>query len=511
MDVKERNERVEHALARMEGRFGARFSRTAFLRSAGYAALVAGIVGGAPMLPWGTKEARARAATVTVINPPYSADRTGGSDSTAAIQAAIDDQRDAGGGAIFVPAGVYNITRKLYMGNGVELYGAYDSAGSRASHIRNTRPSGGRSEMSVISLGSYNSVQDSFSFQDEAFFAFEPAARNVQSIRTTPDFAGRFFVGDPIIMRSSEAWVPGEPGGRHTSWRRMELNVVASVNRSTGVIGLKYPITEEFETLRVARSSGALKDDMGGKVQVVQDAVVRDLVLSQVNVAAANTAIFQFGGMIGCNVLRIDVPQADAFFVNNGVSRTTVDVRGCNVKVARKAFDIAYYSHEAKVYAGDLYRMQNTQDESMMIAHGDGAHNCLIEAKSVQLGRTNPDISTDGSIGDKARCAVNIGYARRPTMTVGYARAQDVPEALVLTEFVFGGDLQFGNLDREANQDYGVYLHGSNNRLRVNSCGGGLLKDVYVADDSRNNACTLGGGVAYTDASGNTTNTMTRI
>ena len=47
---------------------------------------------------------------VDVTAPPYSADRTGVADATAAIQAALDDVGRAGGGVVFLPAGQYTIS-----------------------------------------------------------------------------------------------------------------------------------------------------------------------------------------------------------------------------------------------------------------------------------------------------------------------------------------------------------------------------------------------------------------
>ena len=48
-------------------------------------------------------------ATYGVTQPPYSADATGMSDATAAIQQAIDDAGAAGGGVVYLPAGTYAV------------------------------------------------------------------------------------------------------------------------------------------------------------------------------------------------------------------------------------------------------------------------------------------------------------------------------------------------------------------------------------------------------------------
>ena len=44
-----------------------------------------------------------------VTQPPYNADKTGGSDTTLAIQSAINAAQAAGGGVVYLPAGTYSI------------------------------------------------------------------------------------------------------------------------------------------------------------------------------------------------------------------------------------------------------------------------------------------------------------------------------------------------------------------------------------------------------------------
>ncbi|WP_127583294.1 glycosyl hydrolase family 28-related protein [Paenibacillus koleovorans] len=47
--------------------------------------------------------------TYDVTQAPYNADNTGATDATSAIQAALDDAGDAGGGIVFLPAGTYKV------------------------------------------------------------------------------------------------------------------------------------------------------------------------------------------------------------------------------------------------------------------------------------------------------------------------------------------------------------------------------------------------------------------
>ena len=66
---------------------------------------------------------RAGAGILNVRESPYCADATAKTDVTAVLQRAIDDAGSAGGGVVYVPAGVYKVTRTLMMTcDNVRLY-----------------------------------------------------------------------------------------------------------------------------------------------------------------------------------------------------------------------------------------------------------------------------------------------------------------------------------------------------------------------------------------------------
>ncbi|MFC4811921.1 glycosyl hydrolase family 28-related protein [Paenibacillus sp. GCM10023250] len=61
-----------------------------------------------------------------VTAEPYQADRSGGSDASAAIQQALDAASAAGGGTVYLPAGTYRVNAPLTVPSGVELRGSWD-------------------------------------------------------------------------------------------------------------------------------------------------------------------------------------------------------------------------------------------------------------------------------------------------------------------------------------------------------------------------------------------------
>lgn len=62
-------------------------------------------------------------AEVVATDLPYRADPTGKTDSTFAIQAAIDECESRGGGTVYLPAGEYLVTSTVYVASGVVLRG----------------------------------------------------------------------------------------------------------------------------------------------------------------------------------------------------------------------------------------------------------------------------------------------------------------------------------------------------------------------------------------------------
>ncbi|MBB6730211.1 hypothetical protein H7C18_04800 [Cohnella sp. CBP 2801] len=61
-----------------------------------------------------------------VTSAPYNADKSGGSDASAAIQQALDAAAAAGGGTVYLPAGIYRVDSPLDVPGGVELRGSWD-------------------------------------------------------------------------------------------------------------------------------------------------------------------------------------------------------------------------------------------------------------------------------------------------------------------------------------------------------------------------------------------------
>jgi hypothetical protein len=76
--------------------------------------------------PWRTLPRPANNNLYNVMAAPYNAVADGSTDATAAIQNALNDAAAAGGGTVYLPAGIYMIRTHLSVGAGVELRGSED-------------------------------------------------------------------------------------------------------------------------------------------------------------------------------------------------------------------------------------------------------------------------------------------------------------------------------------------------------------------------------------------------
>lgn len=62
-------------------------------------------------------------AGINVTQEPYCADATGNADSTAVLQRALDDLAARGGGTVYLPAGLYHVTKTVHVPAGCVVQG----------------------------------------------------------------------------------------------------------------------------------------------------------------------------------------------------------------------------------------------------------------------------------------------------------------------------------------------------------------------------------------------------
>ncbi len=153
-----------------------------------------------------------------VAQPPYSADQTGTTDSTAAIQAAIDDAAASGGGVVYLPAGTYLVAPPpaanqalLIASSNIVLRGA----GIGSTFICNTETN--MRSKQVISVAGPASAAWTADHEPSTFICYDlPGPTRVIPVESAAPFA----VGDRIIIRAdvTMAWTADHAEPEWEDW-----------------------------------------------------------------------------------------------------------------------------------------------------------------------------------------------------------------------------------------------------------------------------------------------------
>lgn len=99
---------------------------------------------------------------VDVTKAPYNADKTGVANASTAIQSAIDAMETAGGGSVYIPAGIYKINAKLVMKMRVRVYGdgAWTSRLVAAAGLNNHVVENKISADGIAANGEFTAIED---------------------------------------------------------------------------------------------------------------------------------------------------------------------------------------------------------------------------------------------------------------------------------------------------------------------------------------------------------------
>lgn len=192
--------------------------------------------------------AREGSLTVDVTEFPFSADARGRADSTKAIQRAIDYVGRAGGGVVYLPAGMYRVAP--LPGTGEALRISHDNvtlrgAGRDRTFVFNTSTSMARK--SVIAVRPR--VATAWSGSEPGFANLaESSLAGSKTVKVTDPWS--FSVGDLIIIRTeaSDAWLRsmGSPFGWNAATMDAStyLRTVESVN-GDGRLGIDIPLRSD--------------------------------------------------------------------------------------------------------------------------------------------------------------------------------------------------------------------------------------------------------------------------
>ena len=182
----------------------------------------------------------------------FGAKGDGITDDTAAIQAAIDATEAAGGGTVlFADKKTYLCNQPTLLSTGVDMIFGIKS--SNISLIGNGNPTlkctSPTPLVFLVALGAakasgvWGDAWTAYEYVDAITYNISPAARGDDSITfTTPAEAGSFAPGDYVFIRTGEV-LPSP----NTHEPDSEINQVVSVNITTGVMKLRWPLTKSYQ------------------------------------------------------------------------------------------------------------------------------------------------------------------------------------------------------------------------------------------------------------------------
>ncbi len=200
-----------------------------------------------------------------------------GQDDAPAIQAAIDAQAGAGDGVVQLEAGTYNLSRPLFLRDGVTLAGR-----GATTHLTNAGLNGKSSWLGVIVFAG-NIAPVSYAGTVAKGFPGQLAVREGERGLSIPNCKAALPAAGTVIWLSS---APASKAKRETPTSRYgEINLVRSAQGCT--LQLDAPINAPAnERLWVHWSDGSVDAIPGVPQRTIRQAGLRDLALNSTNSTA---------------------------------------------------------------------------------------------------------------------------------------------------------------------------------------------------------------------------------
>lgn len=304
----------------------------------------------------------------------------GVTDSTSAIQAAIDAMAAAGGGIVYVPpaSSYYRLTNRLILKDYVQLVGA--GYGSWIKNDRTVKVLQG--DQSVIGWGNYSGSVVGRRVDDETPYNCNNITGGERTVTTTTaSHAGNFAEGNIVFIRNNTSDPTETDKGIYT---HMEMNEVDSADAGTGVITLKYPHYQSASTVRIAKSSGTLLDAQGNGIQVRKYTRTANLRLE--NYYDADQGIFVNGGTFGSVLEDLWIDGSNAFALNAHYRCTIRNVKGV---VSQKVMDHAYWSGFNTYSDWHINQGDTPSTADGKISCGEQSHDSIFQRIYINNGNTN--------------------------------------------------------------------------------------------------------------------------
>jgi len=336
---------------------------------------------------------------VDVTDPPYRADPSGERDATAAIQAAIDDVGDAGGGTVHLPAGTYLLDPPE--DSRAALHVADDGVllrGEGPDRTRLVTASASGMRQAPLVLVAPERERQYWDDSEESAADVVPLTRDVTTPTRTLHVADPepFAVGDWVVLKAdtTRAWLREHPVDEDEEWDEGTLGALVYHRRVTAVDAAAGTVEVDVPTRYPMLRRDGLR--LHHHPAPVQDSGVAHLAvgMAQSERSGLDEEDFDRRGSAGRQV-----HQAAAITFNNVVHGWVDDVRsvrppgndddvhllsvGVYVRDARQVTvqgtDLRHPQYRGAGGNGYLYHLMGS-DTLVRDAHAEGGrHNYLVQ------------------------------------------------------------------------------------------------------------------------------------
>ena len=241
----------------------------------------------------------------------YGALGDGIADDTEAIQSALNEAANNGGGTVYVPSGKYITSKALRVRDNVILVGE-----GKSSWIHNDREIG--FERCVVITGNIGDITSSTSIYDNPQHAIENISYNTNVI-TVKTGIENYAVGDIIFILSNEKWSDTFPDSVVPRYQDMAKIIEISGNQ----IKLDHGVNDDFIDPSICKL-GVAKGYDNEIAWMSENAKVENLRLTHnMGQVSGWYAIFAYG--YKCEFKDLYMDKTSTVFGSNGLGYSTVE------------------------------------------------------------------------------------------------------------------------------------------------------------------------------------------
>ena len=311
------------------------------------------------------------AAQITVNVKDYGAKGDGVTDNVDAFQAAEDFVSSKGGGTVYVPAGVYIVSKAFYHRNFVTLTGDGDK-----SIIRNKVSSPQGPDQFCIYIGNFAPSTYAECVHYDGYGIY---SGSTQLKLKSSSNASSFFVGQAVLVDSKSGFMSDD--GHWKPYVAL-INRVKAIDVNNGIITLEDGVTTNIPDVQIAPTNkfiSGIKNDTS-KVYICQKPVIKNIRFESLGDWTMRFGVYK-GWFENISVKTTDV------IGGNGFSYCTF--KNIRAEFSQKVIEMAMYSHNSTVDGLTATWYDGAIDSAMkpLLKMGENQRDCSYSNLTINSGK----------------------------------------------------------------------------------------------------------------------------